>query len=114
MVTMGDDIVSVCSDEFLRMAVKHCVATRDAQNSRYSLGNAEKAATILALCSIGELLLRGAKIRSKLVDQLRSFLIADGHSMLRHPDKMRLECKVGDRIMVFSLSELESAAEPAS
>jgi hypothetical protein len=99
LVSGADDVFSVCTDEYLRILFKTAVRLGETQHP-YNQDEIVAATSIVALCSIGELFTRGAKIRPKYVEELARFV---------GPQMKRFVCSIGDRDVQFSLSDLKAA-----
>jgi hypothetical protein len=96
-VRTDDDIFSVATDEFLRSLLKTASIIFVSERS-YDKDRAEQGARIAAVCAIGELSMRKARIKPKQVALFGS-VIPTG-------DITRFECVFPNRKVVYSVEDI--------
>ena len=100
------DIYSVSSDEFLRILIAKSSDALSWATDRFpyreNMDPVADGARAVAVCAIGELLSRGAKLRSRYVSMLNVALMP--------MEVTHFRCVIDERELSFSLEDLDSVA----
>lgn len=103
-VQTSQDLYAVCTDEFLRILLLHASTAAEWSGSKLYIGNVIDGARAVAVCAIGELYRRKAKIRSRHISMLQT--------LIGQPEPSTFSCLVGERDLSFTVNNLVSSSVP--